>query len=351
MFRPCRARVLHHPVDGGDHLRDVDGAVVVGDLELDQPGVGGHPEVVRGVGRVLRPARPRRLAAGDDPGHVRAVAVGVDGLVERVLRLEGEVGPDDHLGRRSSSAGDGRDAGVDQRDVDPGARPAGLPQRLRAGHAGDVRHRPGLRRRREPQGRRPELLVGYDGEHARHPRDRARGARGQLGHGCREGRLPGDHAAPAGGDGAHEGLRRPGAPGLEPDNVPAPGGGRSSAVTGRAGRGGGGGARRPEHGERHGQDRDHGGSALPEHALSSQRVNLQSPVDCEESLTARPEGRCHPAGAAHPRTEQPGGCGRGPGAIVSGWSAVAAAHAAAGEPLHGRQREVPRRHDGQPVPQ
>ena len=50
--QPVGVAVLDDPVDRCDHLRDVDGAGVVGDLDAHDPGVGGDPdEVDRVAGR------------------------------------------------------------------------------------------------------------------------------------------------------------------------------------------------------------------------------------------------------------------------------------------------------------
>ena len=66
--------VVDDPVDGGDHLRNGRDPVVAGDLQADDPGVGGDALVTR-------------TGAGDDAGHVGAVAVGVEECHLSVARL------------------------------------------------------------------------------------------------------------------------------------------------------------------------------------------------------------------------------------------------------------------------
>ena len=183
------------------------------------------------------------VVAGDVPDHARAVAeastTGGAGP-----RLEGE-------GRRRRHLAGVRERGTAPRRSPPRharpRRPSSRPSTATgAGHAGDVALiDPGLRRRREPQGRRPELLVGLRRRARRHPRDRARGRRAAARRrpleraGCRAITPP----PPA----ATARSRASAAPGAGPraGHVPAPGGGRSSAVTGRPGRAAAGGAAVP----------------------------------------------------------------------------------------------------------
>ena len=66
------------------------------------------------------------VAPGDDAGHVGAVPVAVEVPGVGVLALEGEVRAVDHLAG-CVQPGDGRHAGVDERDVDAACRsPSGL---------------------------------------------------------------------------------------------------------------------------------------------------------------------------------------------------------------------------------
>ena len=118
-------RVLHDPVDPRDDLRDVADAVRVGDLDADDAGVRGHAEEVVRVVRRARRVGDARVVAGDDPGQVRAVAERVDTGGAGVLRLLGQVGAEHDVGRQQ--AGDLRDAGVDERDIDAAPGVAGLP--------------------------------------------------------------------------------------------------------------------------------------------------------------------------------------------------------------------------------
>ena len=74
---PVVVLVLDDPVDGSNDLGDVHGAVVTRDLDVDDAGVGGDADelAVPGVGpRIGDPG----VLAGDDAGHVGAVAVGVE---------------------------------------------------------------------------------------------------------------------------------------------------------------------------------------------------------------------------------------------------------------------------------
>ncbi len=70
--------VLHDPVDAGDDLRHVGRTVGRADLDVDDPRVGRDADE---LGRVTQVAG---VTAGDDPGHVRAVAVRVDRLGQAV---------------------------------------------------------------------------------------------------------------------------------------------------------------------------------------------------------------------------------------------------------------------------
>ncbi len=84
-------------------------------LDRDQLGVGGDAEeAVRGPDRVA--GHPGVVAAGDDPGQVGAVTVGVPTDEIGVASLEGEVRPDRHVGLEQPV--DVHHAGVDQRHLD-----------------------------------------------------------------------------------------------------------------------------------------------------------------------------------------------------------------------------------------
>ncbi len=188
------AAVLHHPVDPGDDLRDIGGTGGVRDLDVEDAGVRGDADeaVVR-----RRPDRCREVVvpAGDDPGHVRAVAVGVEVAQLLVARLEGQVRPvDDLAGGREAVHRD--DTGVQHGDVHAGAGQAAAPDLLRPDGLGDVEQRRG-----------PDRRVGVGRVRQRHgpvrrdPGDRGVACqpvylrRGQHRHlGIDEGQLPGDPA-------------------------------------------------------------------------------------------------------------------------------------------------------------
>src|SRR5205823_4737399 len=88
------------PLDGGQDVGDVTGAVCTGDLDRDELGLGGDT-LVRPVGG--------GAVAGDDPGHERAVAE-VVGVRVGVVRA-GEVDSADHP---AGEVGHRGDAGVDE---------------------------------------------------------------------------------------------------------------------------------------------------------------------------------------------------------------------------------------------
>ena len=127
--------VLDDPVDRRDDLRDVRPAVGRGDLDAHDVRVGSHPAVGRrGCSRVR--GGEGAVPTGDQAGHERSVAVGVE--VGQIGRLG--------LACRIQSLDRG-DAGVDQRDADPLARVTSGPPRLRArvvgreGHGVDIARR------------------------------------------------------------------------------------------------------------------------------------------------------------------------------------------------------------------
>ena len=125
MFRPGSLRCCDDPVDRGDDLGHVGVAVGVGDLDAEDARLGGHPdEVVRP--RPVAPAGAGVVPAGDDAGHVGAVAVGVDVPEGVVLGLEGEVGS--VTGCSAEETVHRLHARVDQRDVDALAGEAVLPE-------------------------------------------------------------------------------------------------------------------------------------------------------------------------------------------------------------------------------
>ena len=116
--------VVGDPVDAGDHLGDVDGARVVGHLHRHDARPRRHTHEPLGVRGGLRRVGARR-GAGDDAGHVGAVAERVDeaGLVDAGLSRQIDDG-DDLLRERL----DRRDAGVDHGHVHAGPVDAPLPQ-------------------------------------------------------------------------------------------------------------------------------------------------------------------------------------------------------------------------------
>ena len=157
--------VLYHPVDRRDDLRHVRPSVRIGDLERDDPRAGRHAQ----VGRGRRLAARRGVPSGDQSGHERAVAVGVEVAEVRRLRLEREVRAVDDL-LRARQALHGRDAGVDHRHIDALAGVAGAPPVARAGQRRDRAHRIAVGRgivRRPAEGRalRLQMPVRGHGEH------------------------------------------------------------------------------------------------------------------------------------------------------------------------------------------
>jgi hypothetical protein len=163
--------VLHHPVDRGDDLRHIGGAIPVGDLHADDPGAGRHADEVV-LDSLLDGQRGRIVAAGDDAGHVGAVPERVDVTSRVLLRLERQVRSVQDLARGAQSVDLG-DAGVDHGDVDSLAGEAVVPVFPRAGDLlGDVVHRPEVLLGRE--------AVVHTGEQAHppvlgHGRDARRG--------------------------------------------------------------------------------------------------------------------------------------------------------------------------------
>jgi len=89
-------------------------------------------------------AEEAQVVTRDQPGHERAVAVGVEVAQRRALGVEREVGAVHDLARGVEPR-DRRDAAVDQRDVDALAGVARVPPRLRAGAERGVRHRVEIR--------------------------------------------------------------------------------------------------------------------------------------------------------------------------------------------------------------
>ncbi len=137
--------MLDHPVDGGDHLRDIGGPVGRGDLHVEQPGAGRHTQVLGAAGR--RHRGDAVVASGDDPGQVGAVPVGVEMTKVVGLGLEGEVGAVDDLVRVGESGYRG-DAGVDDGHVHALAAETGVPEADCAG--GERRQTVDRRRLRVP---------------------------------------------------------------------------------------------------------------------------------------------------------------------------------------------------------
>jgi hypothetical protein len=87
--------VLDRPVDGRDDLRDVDRAVARADLEVHQGGVGRDPGEARGV--QVGGRRPGGVPAGDDGGHVRPVAEGIQVRHAGLLAVERQVRTVHHI--------------------------------------------------------------------------------------------------------------------------------------------------------------------------------------------------------------------------------------------------------------
>jgi len=146
---PVVVAVLDDPVDRRDHLGDVDTAVGHANLERDDACVGGYAAVA-----------PRlAVVAGDQPGHERPVAVRVEVLQTRILGFEGEVRSVDHLAG-GVEARYGRDACVDDCDVDAVAGVPRLPPRLHAVSRCDALRRVRIGRRvvggRAPRGARAD---------------------------------------------------------------------------------------------------------------------------------------------------------------------------------------------------
>ena len=107
MLRPRIVAVLHGPVDGGDHLRHINGAVGRANLDVDD---------VRSRGDAAE-ATPRTVVAGDDAGHVRAVPVRIEVTQGLGLGVEGKIGAVDDLARPVES-GNRRNTGIDEGDPD-----------------------------------------------------------------------------------------------------------------------------------------------------------------------------------------------------------------------------------------
>ena len=87
MLSPLSLLVLDDPVDAGDHLGDVGLAGGAGDLDADDPAVGGDT------------ADHVAVVAGDDAGEVGAVAVRVEPGEIVEATLVGEVGTVEDLAR------------------------------------------------------------------------------------------------------------------------------------------------------------------------------------------------------------------------------------------------------------
>lgn len=127
--------MLDHPVDAGDDLRHVGGAMGIGHFDVDHVGVRRGTDELACVLAVLR-GREGGIVARDDPRHVGPVAETVEVGQARRLRVEGDVGPvDDLAGAQSLHR---RDARVDEGDADALAGIAGGPELLEAGHASGV---------------------------------------------------------------------------------------------------------------------------------------------------------------------------------------------------------------------
>ena len=131
--------MLDDPVDRRDDLADVHPTVRDADLHRHDPGVRGHPAIGRSR-RIRVRRREGGVPAGDEPGHERPVAVGVQVAQVGRLGLEREVGSVDDLARRGQ-AFHPADTRVDDRHVDAVAGEACVPQRRRARIGGRVGHR------------------------------------------------------------------------------------------------------------------------------------------------------------------------------------------------------------------
>ena len=137
-IEPVVGLVLDDPVDRGDDLGDVRPSVGNTDLEAHDARIGRDAEEVGRVGRV-GPWLGVAAASGDDPGHERAVTVGVEvgqvwrlGLERKVRTVDDLVGGAQALHRRN--------AGIDQGDIYSLARVAGVPPRRGTGIRGRVVH-------------------------------------------------------------------------------------------------------------------------------------------------------------------------------------------------------------------
>ena len=122
--------VRHDPVDRGDDLRDVDGALRCRHLDAGQPGTGRDA--------LELPAREqrRRVVAGDDAGHVRAVTERVQVPLRFRLALERQVRAVDDVA--VGQPAHRHHAGVDQSDSDALARDSPAVHPVGADDRGDV---------------------------------------------------------------------------------------------------------------------------------------------------------------------------------------------------------------------
>ena len=162
--------VLDDPADRRDDLGDINRAAGRPDLDVDDPRVGRDAEIGgAGVGDV----RPGVLAR-DEAGHEGAVAERIEVLDRGSGGVEGDVRAVDDLAGAGQSL-NGRDPGVDDGDVHPGAGDPLAPRRIGADGGGGVRQRVGIRGR-VVQGMEGSHRIGGDGQHARE--------RGELGQPC-----------------------------------------------------------------------------------------------------------------------------------------------------------------------
>ena len=114
--------VVHHPIDGGDHLRDINGTAVIGNLDADDASIRSNSNE---VGRACAAWVGSGSTAGDDADDVGAVPVSVEAGNCWIATLERKVRTDDHVGGGQFS--DPCNSRVDHCDVHTSTRVTGSP--------------------------------------------------------------------------------------------------------------------------------------------------------------------------------------------------------------------------------
>ena len=107
----------HDPVEPRDHLRNVGRTDGVAHFDIENLGVGGHPEEEVLAGAWAEVGRGTVVAAGDDSGHVGAMPKEVEIAEVLVGAVEGEVWPVDDFPLAHESI-DRHHAGIDESDGD-----------------------------------------------------------------------------------------------------------------------------------------------------------------------------------------------------------------------------------------